>query len=110
VLAAFLVPAIRVAPAFVVRDDEAGFAVRALRVAAVRAVPALPALPLFRDAAGLAFLLPAERLFLPPPVPRFAVVRLFPLPVFADFTPRGMSLLLLALLQILSPCDGTETD
>src|SRR6185312_2839741 len=86
---AFVVPA----PALVVRVGEAGIAAREV---VARPMPAPPALPLFRDAAvALLFLPPAEPLlFLLLPVPLFVAACLFWLPVFTDFTPRGMSLLL----------------
>jgi hypothetical protein len=96
---ALRVPVVRLVPAFVVRVEARGVAFRveedgfAAREAAARAVRAPVALPPFRAAAVPVFFTPAELLFLLP-VPVFAVAPLFCLPVFADFTPRGMSLLL----------------
>jgi hypothetical protein len=91
VLPALRGAAFRVAPAFVVRVEEAGFAARE---AADRPAPAPLALLLFREAAVPVFFMLVELVFLLLPVPLFAVAPLFWLPVFPDFTPRGMSLLL----------------
>jgi hypothetical protein len=119
---ALRVPVVRLVPVFVARVEARGVAFRveedgfAAREVAARAAPAPVALPVLRDAAVAAtFFAPPEPLRLPPlAVPRLATAWLFCLPVclpvFVDFTPRGMSFAPLALVQLVSPCDETKTN